>query len=132
MLLLSFVLARLYVETNIVLHERILKSLRREIALLEENDSFERTLLRGSKAGLTEQPSSGDIDVIMRSMMNIGPAATSSHTATPTSSSTPVYTNVPKDSYNDYNPEMTTTSGSGSGGPSRKRTVKGKGKSRGW
>jgi hypothetical protein len=46
-----------------------MRNLRQKVHELEEDELFERTLLRGSQAGLEPQPSSGDIDVIMRSMM---------------------------------------------------------------
>jgi hypothetical protein len=36
---------------------------------LEDNELFEQTLLRGSQAALEQQPSTSDIDALMRSMM---------------------------------------------------------------
>jgi hypothetical protein len=36
---------------------------------LEENEVFEQTLLRGSQVSLEQQPSTADIDTLMRSMM---------------------------------------------------------------
>lgn len=56
----------------IALFEGIMTSLRAEVAQLQENELFEQILLRGSKAALETQPSTNDIDVLMRSMM--GPA----------------------------------------------------------
>jgi len=44
-------------------------NLRKEVRKLEEDELFERTILQGSQIGQEEQPSSNDIDVIMRSMM---------------------------------------------------------------
>ena len=43
--------------------------LRNEVRQLEENEMFERTLLRGSQVALEELPSTADIDALMRSMM---------------------------------------------------------------
>ena len=43
--------------------------LRNEVRQLEENELFERTLLRGSQVALEELPSTADIDALMRSMM---------------------------------------------------------------
>ena len=43
--------------------------MRSKIRQLEENELFERMLLRGSQAGLERQPTTTDIDVLMRSMM---------------------------------------------------------------
>ncbi|KAF8912095.1 hypothetical protein CPB84DRAFT_1841794 [Gymnopilus junonius] len=55
-----------------VIFESIMTSLRAEVAQLQENELFEKILLRGSKAALETQPSTNDIDALMRSMM--GPA----------------------------------------------------------
>ncbi|KDR83102.1 hypothetical protein GALMADRAFT_221072 [Galerina marginata CBS 339.88] len=59
-----------------VLFDRIMTSLRAEVAQLQENELFEQIILRGSKAALETQPSTNDIDALMRSMMgpsmNIG------------------------------------------------------------
>ncbi|KAF9464111.1 hypothetical protein BDZ94DRAFT_1308132 [Collybia nuda] len=48
---------------------KILVSLRREVQELEDNELFEQALLRGSQVALEQQPSTGDIDALMRSMM---------------------------------------------------------------
>lgn len=67
---------------NTDIHERILSSLRYQIHLLEQNEIFEQTLLtRGgpSEAALSldHQPSTNDIDSLMRSMMSLGPSGPS-------------------------------------------------------
>ncbi|PSR70554.1 hypothetical protein PHLCEN_2v13593 [Hermanssonia centrifuga] len=53
---------------NSELFEQVMDNLRREVRLLQENDLFEQTVLRGSLVTDEQQPSS-DIDAIMRSMM---------------------------------------------------------------
>jgi hypothetical protein len=55
------------------IHEKILSSLRYQVHLLEENELFEKTLLQGSQAALESQPTSNDIDTLMRSMMGLTP-----------------------------------------------------------
>lgn len=52
--------------------DRILHNLRCHIQKLEESEIFERTLLRGSQAALEPQPTTTDIDLLMKGMM--GPA----------------------------------------------------------
>ena len=42
--------------------------------LLEDDELFEQTLLRGSQAALAAQPESSNIDALMRSMMSVSPA----------------------------------------------------------
>lgn len=49
--------------------DRIMASLRAEVAKLQEDELFEQILLRGSKAALEAQPVTNDIDALMRSMM---------------------------------------------------------------
>ena len=44
-------------------------NLRQAVAQLDENELFEQTLRRGSQAGLQVQPSTNDIDTLLRSMM---------------------------------------------------------------
>ena len=44
-------------------------NLRQAVAQLDENEMFEQTLRRGSQAALEIQPSTNDIDALMRSMM---------------------------------------------------------------
>jgi len=51
------------------LYERVVYSLRDAVQMLEENELFEKTLLRGSQAALEQQPSTSDIDSLLRSMM---------------------------------------------------------------
>ncbi|KII86677.1 hypothetical protein PLICRDRAFT_43320 [Plicaturopsis crispa FD-325 SS-3] len=60
-------------EEEQALHRRIMVSLRQRVAELEENELFEQTLLRGSRAALEQQPTSNDIDTIMRSMLGPSP-----------------------------------------------------------
>lgn len=49
---------------------------------LEENELFEQTLLRGSQVTLEQQPSTNDIDALMRSMMVAPSAAGQAHQST--------------------------------------------------
>ncbi|KAL6302006.1 hypothetical protein BKA93DRAFT_737738 [Sparassis latifolia] len=62
-----------------LLHERVMINLREQVRLLEDESLFEQTVLRGSKVGLEQQPSTNDIDEIMHSLMSpstsIGSAA---------------------------------------------------------
>ncbi len=57
---------------RVVMYERVMASLRAEVAQLRENELFEQILRRGSKAALDVQPMTGDIDALMRSMMGSG------------------------------------------------------------
>ncbi len=70
---------------NSELFEQVMDNLRREVRLLQENDLFEQTVLRGSLVTDEQQPSS-DIDAIMRSMM--GPPASVKDPFLPPSPST--------------------------------------------
>lgn len=54
-------------------------AMRYRVHLLEENEMFEQTLLRGSRVGQDVQPSSSDIDVLMRGLMVV-PALSSQAT----------------------------------------------------
>ncbi|KAF7980629.1 hypothetical protein HWV62_37426 [Athelia sp. TMB] len=56
------------------IHEQIMRSLRYQVHLLEDDELFEQTLLRGSQAALAAQPESSDIDALMRSMMSVSSA----------------------------------------------------------
>ncbi|THH30035.1 hypothetical protein EUX98_g4140 [Antrodiella citrinella] len=67
------------------LFTHVMQNLRKEVRKLQEDEIFERTLLRGSNVSEEQQPSSCDIDDIMRSMM--GPAASSRAPTEPTSGS---------------------------------------------
>ncbi|KAH9841361.1 uncharacterized protein C8Q71DRAFT_326270 [Rhodofomes roseus] len=51
-----------------VMFEIVMKKLRDRVKQLEEDELFEQMLLRGTQIGL-EQPSSDDVDGIMRSLM---------------------------------------------------------------
>lgn len=53
----------------LALSKRIISSLSSEISRLRDDDLYEQTLLRGSKAALELQPSTTDIDDLMRGMM---------------------------------------------------------------
>ncbi|KAF9483588.1 hypothetical protein BDN70DRAFT_911179 [Pholiota conissans] len=55
----------------------VMVSLREEVAQLRENELFEQILLRGSKAALDVQPTTNDIDLLMKSMMGPGLKLTS-------------------------------------------------------
>ena len=69
-------------------------NLRAQVRKLQEDEIFERTLLQGSNIVEEQQPSSGDIDAIMRSMM--GSAGLSSRAPTePTGSPPPILSPVP-------------------------------------
>ena len=48
---------------------RVLDNLRDVIEQLEDDELFERMILRGSRMGLERQPTTTDIDALMRSMM---------------------------------------------------------------
>lgn len=52
-----------------VIFEHVMANLRKEVRKLEEDELFERAMQQGSQVGREEQPSSNDIDVIMRSIM---------------------------------------------------------------
>ncbi|KAF8174250.1 hypothetical protein BJ912DRAFT_62267 [Pholiota molesta] len=54
------------------LHERVMASLRAEVAQLREDALFEQILLRRSQAALDVRPVTRDIDALMRSMMGPG------------------------------------------------------------
>jgi len=53
-----------------LLYDHVMGNLRQAVAQLEENELFEQTLRRGSQAALQIQPSTNDIDALMRSMMS--------------------------------------------------------------
>ena len=44
-------------------------NLRREVSKLQEDELFDQILLRGSRAALQPQPTTSDIDTILKSMM---------------------------------------------------------------
>lgn len=52
-----------------VMFEVVMKRLRDRVKQLEDDELFDQMLLRGTQVGL-EQPSSDDIDDIMRSLMS--------------------------------------------------------------
>ncbi|KAG6828052.1 hypothetical protein H0H92_009513 [Tricholoma furcatifolium] len=51
------------------LFEQVMMNLHETVRNLEDNELFERTLLRGSQAALETLPTTSDIDELMRSMM---------------------------------------------------------------
>ncbi|KAG6917072.1 hypothetical protein DXG01_004044 [Tephrocybe rancida] len=51
------------------LYQQVLANLHNVVHVLEDNELFEQTLLRGSQAAMEPLPSSTDIDDLMRSMM---------------------------------------------------------------
>jgi len=61
-----------------VLHMKVMHSLRAQVARLQEDEMFERTMLRGTMITEQQLPSSNDIDSIMQSMM--GPSSSSRST----------------------------------------------------
>ncbi|GLB38632.1 hypothetical protein LshimejAT787_0504970 [Lyophyllum shimeji] len=82
------------------LYMQVMVNLHGVVQNLEENELFEQTLLRGSQAALEPQPSTTDIDALMRSMMvtpkpsTSGPAETG-HTRGRSDSRTSGATNGP-------------------------------------
>lgn len=52
-------------------------NLRMQVRLLEENELYEQTLLRGSQAAMEPQPTTNDINSLMQSMM-VSPTSISS------------------------------------------------------
>ncbi|EGN98575.1 hypothetical protein SERLA73DRAFT_110133 [Serpula lacrymans var. lacrymans S7.3] len=54
---------------EIILYENIVRNLRRRVQQLEDDELFEQTLLRGSQVALEQQPSSNDMDALMKSLM---------------------------------------------------------------
>ncbi|KZT64282.1 hypothetical protein DAEQUDRAFT_634621, partial [Daedalea quercina L-15889] len=66
--------------------EVVMKKLRDRVKQLEDDELFEQMLLRGTQVGL-EQPSSDDVDGIMRSLMNTSVDA--SHSAKSYAPATP-------------------------------------------
>jgi len=116
------------------IHEQILRSLRYQIHQLEENEIFEQTLLtRGgpSQAALSleHQPTSNDIDTLMRSMMSLEPPGTSNMgngnigNVTASTATAETITNGP------WNRGVGTADVSATPGPGRRSTAKGKGRS---
>lgn len=63
--------------------EVVMKRLRDRVKQLEDDELFEQMLLRGTQVGL-EQPSSDDIDGIMRSLMSTSVAPPSTNSLIPT------------------------------------------------
>jgi hypothetical protein len=55
---------------RIALVEQVMRSLQRQVQLLQENDLFEQTVLRGSQVGHEIQPTSNDIDVLIQGLMS--------------------------------------------------------------
>ncbi|TCD70169.1 hypothetical protein EIP91_004639 [Steccherinum ochraceum] len=73
---------------------QVMQNLRAQVKKLQEDEIFERTLYHGFNAPEEQQPTSNDIDAIMRSMM--GEPATSSRVATePPGSPLPILSPVP-------------------------------------
>ena len=55
---------------RLALFEQVMRSLQRQVQLLQENDLFEQTVLRGSQIGREIQPTSNNIDVLLQSLMS--------------------------------------------------------------
>ncbi|KAI0685805.1 hypothetical protein BC835DRAFT_492599 [Cytidiella melzeri] len=66
----------------------VMKNLRKAVQKLQDDELFEQRILRGSLVTGQEQVASGDIDSIMRSMMNLSPSV-------PSAPSTAAATNPP-------------------------------------
>ena len=74
-----------------------MNNLRRQVQQLEENVLFEQTVLRGSLVTEQHELPSGDIDAIMRSMMNLTSNTSSTsapHTNTPGTTMQPPFTPI--------------------------------------
>lgn len=69
--------------------------LRAAVRNLQEDEIFERTLLRGPDLVEEQQPTSNDIDAILRSMMSAGPVASSRAPTEPAGSPLPIHSPVP-------------------------------------
>ncbi|KAJ6585333.1 hypothetical protein B0H19DRAFT_1109250 [Mycena capillaripes] len=67
-----------------VLFERVVRNLRMKVEELEENELFEQTMLRGSRASLEEETIPKDIDSLMLSMMGSSKPGVSSANVTVT------------------------------------------------
>ncbi|KAH7885404.1 hypothetical protein F5I97DRAFT_2074469 [Phlebopus sp. FC_14] len=63
-----------------VVFEAILRGLRNRVQQLEEEELFQKMLLRGSQAGL-EQPSEEKLDALMRNLMEISTDNNDRHTS---------------------------------------------------
>ncbi|OCH92653.1 hypothetical protein OBBRIDRAFT_714304, partial [Obba rivulosa] len=61
-----------------ILFDRVMTNLREKVRQLEEDELFEETMLRGSQVGQEQQPSSDDLDDILRGLMTI-PVGSQSH-----------------------------------------------------
>ncbi|KAJ3517431.1 hypothetical protein NLJ89_g510 [Agrocybe chaxingu] len=59
-------------QTAQTVHQAVMASLRSKVAAIKEDEIFEDILLRGSKIAYEPNPTSNDVDALMRSMM--GPA----------------------------------------------------------
>ncbi|KAF7299733.1 hypothetical protein HMN09_00979100 [Mycena chlorophos] len=66
-----------------ILHERILRNLRAKIAELEDDELFEKAILRGSQVGMEDYAVPSDIDNLMRDMMLTGAAAAPNSSTAP-------------------------------------------------
>jgi len=73
-----------------VLHIKVMHNLRDQVAKLQDDELFERSMLKGTVITDQQLPSSNDIDAIMRSIM--GPPSSSRSTTidAPTASATPI------------------------------------------
>ncbi|KDQ62690.1 hypothetical protein JAAARDRAFT_112664, partial [Jaapia argillacea MUCL 33604] len=106
----------------------VMANLRNEVRKLEENELFEETMLRGSQVGLEPQPSSNNIDSIMRSMMGY-PTPKSNNTVVNSNQHGAGATDFGNPAWNPgFRPLYPTNEASGGSTPG-KRTSKGKGKS---
>ncbi|PCH40292.1 hypothetical protein WOLCODRAFT_143017 [Wolfiporia cocos MD-104 SS10] len=72
---------------EIELHKDVMRHLRERVKQLEEDELFEQTMLRGTQIGQEQLPTSDDVDVIMKSLMEMGPSL-SKTTATQMQTST--------------------------------------------
>ena len=76
----------------VVMFEVVMKRLRDRVKQLEDDELFEQMFLRGTQVGL-EQPSSDDVDGIMRSLMSTSVEAPSP--TSPLASATPWLPTLP-------------------------------------
>lgn len=79
------------------MHMGVVNLLRKAVQRLQDDEIFEQRILRGSLVTEQEQPYSGDIDSIMRSMMNLTSNTSSTsapHTNTPGTTMQPPFTPI--------------------------------------
>ena len=119
----AFFLATVLKESVLVftaMCDAILHNLRLHIQKLEENEIFERTLLRGSQAALEPQLTTTDIDLLMKGMMGPSMSLDSRYQyrkkAGMMAPSSQAVTNGPWNNYGVITPNATANGGDGVSG----------------